>query len=159
MRRWVCFIGFEWKGIKKGLRGYGFKVWLKPKAEPDAYGDAGAYGDEVDEDFEDRDNEDGADAHGVRFVEGGMGQVEMESSRAPGGGVAAVGANDVPRATVGKIGTACLDCCPVVSKEEVACLGGDAVRSGIDVPILAVDSAWGDEVVATTEYISLAGNS
>jgi len=87
-----------------------------------------------------------------------MGQVEMESSGAPGGGVAAVGANDVPRATIGKIGTACLDCCAVVSEEEVACLGGDAVRSGIDVPILAVDSAWGDEVIATTEYISLAGN-
>ena len=82
-----------------------------------------------------------------------------DSSGAPGGGVAAVGANDVPRATIGKIGTAGLDCCPVVSEEHVTCLGGDAVRSSIYVPILAVDSAWGDEVVATTEYISLAGNS
>jgi len=47
------------KGIKKGLRGYGVKVWLKPKAEPDAYGDAGAYGDEVDEDFEQSENDEG----------------------------------------------------------------------------------------------------
>jgi hypothetical protein len=53
VRRQVLFIGFVWKGIKKGLRDYGVKVWLKPKAEPDAYGDAGAYGDEVDEYFED----------------------------------------------------------------------------------------------------------
>ena len=72
----ICFIGFEWKGIKKGLRGYGVNVWLKPKAEPNAYGDAGAYGDEVDEDFEDRDNEDGGEAHVCEFVEGGRGQVE-----------------------------------------------------------------------------------
>jgi len=76
VRRQILFIGFEWKGIKKGLRGYGVKVCLKPKAEPDAYGDAGAYGDEVDEDFEDRDYEDGAETHGSRFVEGGRGQVE-----------------------------------------------------------------------------------
>ena len=69
MRRQILFIGFEWKGIKKGLRGYGVKVWLKPKAEPDAYGDAGAYGDEVDEDFEDRDYEDGAETHRERQVE------------------------------------------------------------------------------------------
>jgi len=42
--------------------------------------------------------------------------VEVDSSGAPGGGVAAVGANDVSRAAIGKIGTACLDCCPVVSE-------------------------------------------
>jgi hypothetical protein len=58
-RRQFFFIGFEWKGIKKGLRGYGFKVWLKPKAEPDAYGDAGTYGDEVDEDFKQSENDEG----------------------------------------------------------------------------------------------------
>ena len=69
MRRQVCFIGFKLKGIKRGLRGYGVKVWLKPKAEPNAYGDAGAYGNEVDEDFEDRDNEDGAETHRERQVE------------------------------------------------------------------------------------------
>jgi len=69
VRRQVLFIGFEWKGIKKGLRGYGIKVWLKPKAEPDAYRDAGAYSNEVDEYFEDRDNEDGAEAHGFLIVE------------------------------------------------------------------------------------------
>ena len=69
MKRQVRFIGFEWKGIRKRLRGYGVKVWLKPKAEPDAYGDAGAYGDEVDEDFKDRDNEDGAETHRERQVE------------------------------------------------------------------------------------------
>jgi hypothetical protein len=39
------------------------------KAEPNAYGDAGAYGDEVDEDFEDRDNEDGTETHRLRQVE------------------------------------------------------------------------------------------
>jgi hypothetical protein len=41
----------------------------EPKAEPDACGDAGAYGDEVDEDFEDRDNEDGGEAHGFLIFE------------------------------------------------------------------------------------------
>ena len=69
MRRQILFIGFEWKGIKKGLRGYGVKVCLKPKAEPDAYGDAGAYGDEVDEYLEDRDYEDGGETHRERQVE------------------------------------------------------------------------------------------
>jgi hypothetical protein len=68
-RRQVFFIGFEWKGIKRGLRGYGFKVWLKPKAEPDAYGNARTYSNEVDEDFEDRDYEDGAETHLERQVE------------------------------------------------------------------------------------------
>ena len=70
MKRQVRFIGFDWKGIKKGLRGYGVKVWLKPKAEPDAYGDAGAYGDEVDEDFKQSENDEGADAH-VCLLDGG----------------------------------------------------------------------------------------
>ena len=64
MKRQVCFIGFEWKGIKRGLRGYGVKVWLKPKAEPDAYGDAGAYGNEVDEDFKQSENDEGGEGHG-----------------------------------------------------------------------------------------------
>jgi len=41
----------------------------EPKAEPDAYGDAGAYGDEVDEYLEDRDNEDCAETHRERQVE------------------------------------------------------------------------------------------
>ena len=41
----------------------------EPKAEPDAYGDAGAYGDDVDEDFKDRDNEDGGETHRLRQVE------------------------------------------------------------------------------------------
>jgi hypothetical protein len=80
VRRQVLFIGFEWKGIKKGLRGYGVKVRLKPKAEPDAYGDAGAYSNEVDEDFKQSENYKSAEAHGVRFVEGGRGQVEVDSS-------------------------------------------------------------------------------
>jgi hypothetical protein len=52
----------------------------EPKAEPDAYRDAGAYGDDVDEDFEQSENDEGPNAHGVRFVEGGRGQVEGESS-------------------------------------------------------------------------------
>jgi len=84
--------------------------------------------------------------------------VEVESSGAPGGGVAAVGANDVARFSLCEKSASGLDGGALVPEEQVACLGGDAVRSGIDVPILAVDSAWGDEVVATTEYISLAGN-
>ena len=42
---------------------------LESKAEPDAYGDAGAYGNEVDEDLEDRDYEDGGEAHGFLIVE------------------------------------------------------------------------------------------
>ena len=41
----------------------------EPKAEPDAYRDAGAYSNEVDEYFEDRDNEDGAETHRERQVE------------------------------------------------------------------------------------------
>jgi len=41
----------------------------EPKAEPDAYGDAGVYGDDVDEDFKDRDNEDGTETHGFLIVE------------------------------------------------------------------------------------------
>ena len=69
MKRQARFIGFELKGIKKGLRVYGVKVWLKPKAEPNAYGDAGTYSNEVDEDFKDRDNEDGAETHRERQVE------------------------------------------------------------------------------------------
>jgi hypothetical protein len=43
--------------------------YSESKAEPDAYCDAGAYGNEVDEDFEDRDYEDGAETHGFLIVE------------------------------------------------------------------------------------------
>ena len=39
------------------------------KAEPNAYGDAGAYGDEVDENFVDGDDEEGAETHRERQVE------------------------------------------------------------------------------------------
>ena len=39
------------------------------KAEPDAYRDAGEYTNYVDEDFEDRHNQDGGEAHGFLIVE------------------------------------------------------------------------------------------
>jgi hypothetical protein len=78
------------KGIKRGLRGYGVKVWLKPKAEPNAYGDAGTYSNEVDEDFKQSENDEGANAHGVRFVERGpttlLTRFAEELRRAPAAG-------------------------------------------------------------------------
>ena len=142
----------------RGLRGYGVKVWLKPKAEPDANGDAGAYGDEVDEDFEDRNYEDGGNAHGVRFVEGGRGQVEVDSSGAPGGGVAAVGGDNEARFSLAEVGATCLNRRRIISKEQSACLGGEAGGSRISVPSFGVDPAWGDKVVSATENIAFGGN-
>ena len=46
--------------------------------------------------------------------------VEGESSGAPGGGVAAVGADDVARFSLAEVGATCLNRCGVVSKEQSA---------------------------------------
>ena len=85
-------------------------------------------------------------------------QVEGESSGAPGGGVAAGGADDVSRLATGKKGATSLNRCPFVSKEQIACLGGETGGSRIGVPCLGVDSAWGDKVVSAAENITFAGN-
>ena len=42
-------------------------AFLKPRSEPDAYRDAGEYTNDVDEDFEDRDDEEGGDRHGGKW--------------------------------------------------------------------------------------------
>ena len=55
--RWWKVEGARWNG------------GLKPRSEPDAYGDAGAYTNDVDKDFEDRDNEESAETHRLRQVE------------------------------------------------------------------------------------------
>lgn len=54
---------------RQEVEGDRWKGELEPGSEPDAYGDAGAYGDDVDEDFKDRDNEDGGETHRERQVE------------------------------------------------------------------------------------------
>ena len=84
--------------------------------------------------------------------------MEGESSGAPGGGVAAVGADDVARFSLAKVGATCLNRCGVVSKKQSARLGGDAVRSGKDIPTLGIDPLRGDEVVSATENITFGGN-
>ena len=55
-----------------------------------------------------------------RQVEGETGQVEGESSGAPGGGVAAVGADDVPRFPLAEICSTGLNRRRVISKEQSA---------------------------------------
>ena len=80
------------------------------------------------------------------------------SSRAPGGGVAAVGGDDVARFSLAKVGATGLNRCRVISKEQSACLGGDAVRSGKDIPTLGIDPFRGDEVVPTSENITFGSH-
>ena len=70
-----------------------------------------------------------------------------ESSGAPGGGVAAVGADDVAGFSLAEVGATCLNRCWVVSKKQSACLGGEAAGARIGVAILSVDAAWSDKVV------------
>ena len=70
------------------------------------------------------------------------------SSGAPGGGVAAVGADDVAGLSLREVGAAGLNGGAFVAKEERACLGGEAARARIGVAILSVDPAWGDKVVS-----------
>ena len=82
----------------------------------------------------------------------------VESSGAPGGGVAAVGGDDEARFSLAEVGATCLNRCRVVSKEQGACLGGEAVRARIGVPSFGVDPAWGDKVVSATENIAFGGN-
>ena len=72
----VCFMGNEWKRIKKGLRGYGVKVWLKPGSEPDTCSNAYNEAYDVDTDLVDRGNEQDGEGHGCLFARGGRGQVE-----------------------------------------------------------------------------------
>ena len=84
--------------------------------------------------------------------------MEGESSGAPGGGVAAGGADDVSRLGTGKKGATGLNRCPFISKEQIACLGGETGRSRIGVPCLGVDSGRGDKVVSAPENIAFAGN-
>ena len=83
-----------------------------------------------------------------RQVEGETGQVEGESSGAPSGVVATVGADDEAGLTFAEVGATGLDGGAFVAKEEGACLGSDAVRSGKGVPIFGIDPAWGDKVVS-----------
>ena len=82
-----------------------------------------------------------------RQLEGETGQVEGESSGAPGRGVAAVGADDVAGFSLAEVGAARLNRCGVVSKKQSACLGGEAAGARIGVAILSVDAAWSDKVV------------
>ena len=93
-----------------------------------------------------------------RQVEGETGQVEGESSGAPGRGVAAVGADDVARFSLAEVGATCLNRRRVISKEQSARLGGDAVRSGKDIPTLGIDPFRGDEVVPTSENITFGSH-
>jgi hypothetical protein len=60
----VRFIGFGWKRIKKGLRGYGVKVWLKSGSEPDTCSNAHNEAYDINTDLVDRGDNEGADAHG-----------------------------------------------------------------------------------------------
>ena len=55
-----------------------------------------------------------------RQVEGETGQVEGESSGAPGGGVAAVGADDVARYSLAEVGATGLNRRRVISKKQSA---------------------------------------
>ena len=93
-----------------------------------------------------------------RQVEGKTGQVEGESSGAPGGGVAAVGADNVSRFSLAEVGATCLNRCWVVSKEQSACLGGEAAGARIGVPSFGVDPTWGNKVVSATKNITFGGN-
>ena len=80
------------------------------------------------------------------------------SSGAPGGGVAAVGTDDVARFSLAKVGATCLNRCWVVSKKQSACLGSEAIGSRIGVPSFGVDPTWGNKVVSATENITFGGN-
>ena len=84
--------------------------------------------------------------------------MEGESSRAPGGGVAAVGADDEARFSLAEVGATCLNRCWVVSKEQSACLGGETGGSRIGVPSFGIDPLRGDEIVSAPENIAFAGN-
>ena len=82
-------------------------------------------------------------------------RIDRFLSGAPGGGVAAVGADDVPRFPVAKICAARLDGGALVPKEKCACLGSETARPRIGVPTLGVDSLRGDEVVSAPINIAI----
>ena len=84
--------------------------------------------------------------------------MEVESSGAPGGGVAAVRGDDEARFSLAEVGAACLDSCWVVSKKQCACLGGEAARARIGVPSFGIDPLRGDKIVSATENITFGGN-
>ena len=69
------------------------------------------------------------------------------SSGAPGGGVATVRADDEAGLSLRKVGATGLNGGAFVAKEEGACLGGEAVGSGIGVPIFGINPSRGDKVV------------
>ena len=84
--------------------------------------------------------------------------VEGESSGAPGGGVAAVGADDEARFSFAEVGATCLNRRRVISKEQSAWLGGEAGGARVGVPSFGIDPLRGDEVVSATENITFGGN-
>ena len=84
--------------------------------------------------------------------------MEGESSGAPGGGVAAVGADDVAGFALAEICSTGLNRRRVISKEQSACLGGKAIGSRIGVPSFGIDPLRGDEVVPTSENITFGSH-
>ena len=86
-------------------------------------------------------------------------QVEGESSGAPSGVVATVGADDEAGLSLREVGAAGLNGGAFVAKEEGACLGSDAVRSGKGVPIFGIDPAWGDKVVSAPINITFRSHA
>ena len=84
--------------------------------------------------------------------------MEGESSGAPGGGVAAVGGDDEARFSLAEVGTTGLNRRRVISKEQSACLGGEASGACIGVPTLGIDPFRGDEVVPTSENITFGSH-
>ena len=74
-------------------------------------------------------------------------QVEGESSGAPSGVVATVGADDEAGLSLREVGAAGLNGGAFVAKEEGAGLGGEAIGSGIGVPIFGINPSRGDKVV------------
>jgi len=85
---------------------------------------------------------------------------------APGGFVGAVGPDDVARVSFGEKSAPSLNGGTPGAIEETPGLNGNAVRSGINVAVLGVDAARGDEDVAAPVNVTFgsdggisAGNS
>ena len=89
----------------------------------------------------------------------GLRRVLAWSSGAPGGGVATVGADDEAGLSLAKVGATGLNGGAFVAKEEGACLGGEAVGSGIGVPIFGINPSRGDKVVPAPINITFRGHA
>ena len=89
----------------------------------------------------------------------GLRRVLAWSSGAPSGVVATVGADDEAGLSLAKVGAARLDGGAFVAKEEGACLGGEAVGSGIGVPIFGINPSRGDKVVPAPINITFRGHA